>query len=291
LEQTIRAVAVSEDSERAVLEVLERIERKVPSKPASKRNPFGLEGIVVALKQGVLTLTLNRPKKRNALNTKTIEALQRELQRAELDPGVRTVAIRGAGKDFCAGADLEELLASIDRDPAENEAAALQLGQVFMTMRGLPKPVVGIVQGRALAGGAGLATACDIVLMARSAELGYPELQRGFVPAMVMTMLRRQVGERLAFDLVTTGRVLSAAEAVAAGLASRVVDSELDGAVEVLLTQLASASPSALALTKRLLYQLDGESFADGIGLGARVNALARAHPDFKTAVAAFLRK
>ena len=248
--------------------------------------------LLTALEQGVLTLTLNRPHKRNALNAATIGALHHELRRAELDPGVRAVAIRGAGKDFCAGADLEELLASADRDPAENESAALQLGQVFLAMRELPKPVVAIVQGRALAGGAGLATACDIVLMAQTAQMGYPEIQRGFVPAMVMTMLRRLVGERLAFDLVTTGRVLTAAQAVEAGLASRVIaDAEFDAAAGALVAQLASTSASALALTKRLLYQLDGRSFADGITLGARVNALARAHPDFKTAVGAFLKK
>jgi methylglutaconyl-CoA hydratase len=159
-------------------------------------------------------------------------------------------------------------------------------------MRALPKPVVAIVHGRALAGGAGLATACDLLLMGDSAQLGYPEIQRGFVPAMVMTMLRRLVGERLAFDLVATGRVLSAEQAVQMGLASRVVpDASLDAESDALLAQLASTSASALALTKRLLYQLDGVSFSEGIALGARVNALARAHPDFRDAIAAFLRK
>jgi len=248
--------------------------------------------LAAALDRGVLTLTLNRPGKRNALNAAMIGALHGELERAELDPGVRVVALRGAGKDFCAGADLDELLASADRDPAENEADARRLGEIFLAMRALPKPVVGIVHGRALAGGAGLATACDLLLMAGSAQLGYPEIQRGFVPAMVMTMLRRLVGERLAFDLVATGRVLSAEQAVQVGLASRVVpDAELDTAAEALLAQLASTSASALALTKRLLYQLDGVGFSDGIALGARVNAMARAHPDFRDAISAFLKK
>jgi methylglutaconyl-CoA hydratase len=248
--------------------------------------------LAATIDQGVLTLTLNRPEKRNALNAAIIGALHGELQRAELDPDVRVVAVRGAGKDFCAGADLEELLASAARDPAENEADARRLGDIFVAIRALPKPVVGIVHGRALAGGAGLASACDILLMAGSAQIGYPEIQRGFVPAMVMTMLRRLVGERLAFDLVATGRVLSAEQALQVGIASRVVpDAELDAASAALLGQLASTSASALALTKRLLYQLDGLGFSDGIALGARVNALARAHPDFRDAIAAFLRK
>ena len=248
--------------------------------------------LAATIDQGVLTLTLNRPEKRNALNAAIIGALHGELQRAELDPDVRVVAVRGAGKDFCAGADLEELLASAARDPAENEADARRLGDIFVAIRALPKPVVGIVHGRALAGGAGLASACDILLMAGSAQIGYPEIQRGFVPAMVMTILRRLVGERLAFDLVATGRVLSAEQALQVGIASRVVpDTELDAASAALLGQLASTSASALALTKRLLYQLDGLGFSDGIALGARVNALARAHPDFRDAIAAFLRK
>jgi len=248
--------------------------------------------LAATLDRGVLTLTLNRPEKRNALNAAMIGALHGELERADLDPEVRLVAIRGAGKDFCAGADLEELLASATKDPAENEADARRLGEIFVAMRALPKPVVGIVHGRALAGGAGLATACDLLLMAGSAQIGYPEIQRGFVPAMVMTVLRRLVGERLAFDLVATGRVLSAEQAVQVGLASRVVpDPELDAAAEALLAQLATTSASALALTKRLLYQLDGMNYPDGIALGARVNAMARAHPDFRDAISAFLGK
>jgi methylglutaconyl-CoA hydratase len=240
--------------------------------------------------QGILTLTLNRPDKRNALSAGLIAALDAALAQAELDAEVRVVALRGAGKDFCAGADLAELLGSAGHSLAENEAAALRLGQLFLRIRRLPKPVVALVHGRALAGGAGLATACDLVLASASAHFGYPEIQRGFVPAMVMTILRRHVGEKVAFDLVATGRLLSAAEALATGLVSRVVaDSEFGATTQALLTQLAGTSASAMALTKRQLYELDGLSFEEGIRLGARVNALARAHPDFREAIAVFL--
>jgi len=246
----------------------------------------------VGLDSGILTLTLNRPDKRNALSASLIGELNSELDRAELDADVRVVAIRGAGKDFCAGADLEELLASAKLSPEENERSALQLGRVFTRIRALPKPVVAVVHGRALAGGAGLATACDLVLATESAQFGYPEIQRGFVPAMVMTMLVRLTGERRAFDLVATGRLLSAEEAFVAGLVSRVIpDQGFEAAVASVLQPLAASSASALALIKRLLYELDGKDFAGGIALGARVNALARAHPDFQTAVAAFLKK
>jgi methylglutaconyl-CoA hydratase len=244
------------------------------------------------LDAGILTLTLDRAPKRNALNAAIVEGLHAGLERADLDADVRVVVLRGAGKDFCAGADLDELLASADRTMAENEADARRLGALFERMRALPKPVVAVVQGRALAGGAGLATACDIVLAGDSAQFGYPEVQRGFVPAMVMAILRRLAGEKLALDLVLTGRVLSAQEACTAGLVTRVVpDAELDREGAAVTRQLAGASASALALTKRLFYQLDTLAFDEGIALGARVNALARQTPDFRSAIARFLEK
>ena len=248
--------------------------------------------LLVALADGVLTLTLNRPEKRNAIDTPMIEALHAALERAELDAAVRVVAVRGAGTDFCAGADLAELLASADRPAEENRAQAQRLGDVFIRMRELPKPVVAVVHGRALAGGCGLATACDLVLARADAQLGYPEVRRGFVPAMVMAMLHRAVGEKAAFDLVATGRILSADEARALGLVSRVLAPEtFESEVGHVTATLAAQSPTALALIKRQLYELDGRSFAEGIRLGADVNALARATPDFRAAVQAFLKR
>jgi methylglutaconyl-CoA hydratase len=245
-----------------------------------------------SLEDGVLTLTLNRPAKRNALSGELIEELHQSLERADLDADVRVVVLRGAGKDFCAGADLDELLASVDRTTAENESAALRLGTLFERLRRLPKPVVAMIQGRALAGGAGLASACDIAVAGAGAQLGYPEIQRGFAPAMVMALLHRMVGEKVALDLVLTGRVLTAQEAQLVGLVSRVVpDAELEREVAALATTLTRTSASALAFTKQLFYQLDGESLSEGIARGARVNAVARSTPDFHDAIAQFLRK
>ncbi|HVX89871.1 MAG TPA: enoyl-CoA hydratase/isomerase family protein [Gemmatimonadales bacterium] len=244
------------------------------------------------LDAGVLTLTLDRPDKRNALSSALIEALHQGLERAELDGEVRVVVIKGAGKDFCAGADLDELLASADRDPAENEASALRLGALFQAIRRLPKPVVAVVQGRALAGGCGLATACDFVLAADTAQFGYPEIQRGFVPAMVMAMLVRQVGEKRALDLTGTGRLLTAAEAYQMGLVTSVIGAPDFGPRALdLIRQLTTVSATAYALTKQLCYAQDGIPFDDAIALGARINAMSRATPDFKSAIAAFLKK
>jgi methylglutaconyl-CoA hydratase len=201
------------------------------------------------------------------------------------------VLIRGAGKDFCAGADLDELLESAERTVDENEASALRLGQIFERIRELPKPVLSLVQGRALAGGAGLATACDLLIAGASAQLGYPEIERGFAPAMVATLLRRMVGEKMALDLILTGRALTAEEARSAGLVTRVVpDADLERETLELARRLAGASSSALALTKRLYFELEQKSFSEGIELGARVNAVARSTPGFREAVAKFLK-
>ncbi|HYT83654.1 MAG TPA: enoyl-CoA hydratase/isomerase family protein [Gemmatimonadales bacterium] len=250
------------------------------------------ERVLVTLAGGVLTATLNRPDKRNAIDTAMIDALIAMLDRAELDADVRVVALRGAGPDFCAGMDLKELLASADHPVERNRDAALQFGAIFLRMRALPKPVVAVVQGRALAGGCGLATGCDLVLAAESAQFGYPEVQRGFVPAIVLTMLRRAVGEKVAFDLATTGRLLDATEAAAVGLVSRVYeDTDFEEQTGEVLRVLAAAGASALALTKQQFYQLEGLTFEAGIRLGADVNAVSRTTPDFRAALTAFLKK
>ena len=248
--------------------------------------------VLVQIAGGVLTATLNRPDKRNAIDTEMIDALLEMLARADLDAAVRAVAIRGAGRDFCAGMDLNELLASADHSLDQNRKAALHFAEIFVRMRRLPKPVVAIVQGRALAGGCGLATACDLILASESSQFGYPEVQRGFVPAIVMTMLRRAVGEKIAFDLAATGRLLNGTEAAAAGFVSRVYeDADFEEQAGEVLRVLAESSASAIAFTKQQFYQLDGLTFAEGLRLGADVNAVSRSTPDFRAALGAFLKK
>jgi len=252
----------------------------------------GAPRVLVEVGDGVLTATLNRPEKRNAIDAPMIAALLEALEDADLDAGVRVVALRGAGPDFSAGMDLNELLASADRPVEENRAAALRFGEIFRRMRAIPKPVVALVRGRALAGGCGLATGCDLVIAAESARFGYPEVQRGFVPALVMTLLRRAVGEKVAFDLAATGRVLAANQAAAVGLVSRVYeDADFEEQAAEVLRALAATSATALALTKQQFYQLDGLPFDEGLQLGADVNAVSRTTPAFRAALQAFLAK
>src|SRR5688500_15890604 len=180
--------------------------------------------VIAASAGAVATITLARPEKKNALDRQTAEELQAAFDRFGADTTVRCVVLTAEGEDFCAGADLQALEQMLADGIKAHLQDAQALGKVFITMRTIPKPVIGVIRGRALAGGAGLATACDIVLARADAVFGYPEVQIGFVPAMVMTMLRRSVGEKRAFDLIGTGRRISAAEALDMGLVSRVLD-------------------------------------------------------------------
>lgn len=236
-------------------------------------------------------ITLTRPEKRNALDRATADELGEALF-ALSESTVRVVALDAEGPDFCAGADLEALQQMLDAPRQAHLDDAKALGHVFHTIRRMEKPVVALVKGRAFAGGAGLASACDIVLASEDARFAYPEVTIGFVPAMVMTLLRRSVGEKRAFDLVSTGRVLTAAAAERVGLVSRVFSSaEFDKGSAAVLDTLAAASPSALAATKTLFYKLDNMGFLDGISAGIVANADARATEDFREGVKRFTGK
>lgn len=234
-------------------------------------------------------ITLARPDKKNALDRATAEELAEALFALSQAAPVRVVAIDGAGPDFCAGADLGALEEMLDAPRQAHLDDAKALGHVFHTIRRMEKPVVALVKGRAYGGGAGLATACDIVLAHEEARFGYPEVTIGFVPALVMTLLRRSVGEKQAFELVATGRILKAEEARFLGLVSRCFAAkEFDRLSEAVLTTLADAEPSAMAATKTLFYKLDNMDFLDSISAGIVANADARATPAFRAGVQRF---
>ncbi|MEO6863939.1 MAG: enoyl-CoA hydratase/isomerase family protein [Gemmatimonadaceae bacterium] len=234
-------------------------------------------------------ITLARPEKRNALDHDTTHELLQAFTSCAQHTGTRVVLLVADGADFCAGADLTALAGMLDAKPEEHYADAEALGRVFIAMREMPKPVIAAVRGRALAGGAGLATAADIVLAHEASQFGYPEVLVGFVPAMVMTMLRRSVGEKRAYDLVATGRRISADEAHEIGLVSRVLrGDDFMSQVEKIALEVAESSASAQALTKTLFYQLDGLDFREGVLAGARTNVAARTTEDFRNGVLRF---
>ena len=248
--------------------------------------------VLYEVAEGVARITLNRPAKRNALNDDLIAGLKALMRRAHEDDEVRVIVLTGAGSDFCSGADLAALQKISNASVEENLEDAAALMELFMLMRSTRQPVIAAVQGRALAGGCGLASACDLVLAARSSRFGYPEVKIGFVPAMVMAILRRNVSEKRAFELLTLGNELGAEEAVNAGLANRVIDDEaFDDEVDAFVEQFAKVGSSAVALTKKLLYQIDAMSFEDALRCGVDTNVTARLTRDCQQGVERFLRK
>jgi methylglutaconyl-CoA hydratase len=159
-------------------------------------------------------------------------------------------------------------------------------------MRRYPRPIIAAVRGRALAGGCGLATAADIILATESAQFGYPEVNIGFVPAMVMAILRRSVSEKRAFELLTTGQPISAQTAFDIGMINRVfADETFDIEVEAYASKLARKSASAVSLSKHLLYQIDSMSFEAALETGVEINAVARMTEDYKLGIEKFLKK
>jgi methylglutaconyl-CoA hydratase len=248
--------------------------------------------VLFAVADGVARITLNRSEKRNALNDAVIAALKDALRLADQDESVRAVILTGAGADFCAGADLAALQKISNASVAENLEDARSLMELFMLIRQVRMPVIAAVNGRALAGGCGLATACDIVLASRSARFGYPEVKLGFIPAIVMAMLRRSVSEKRAFELITLGAEFSAEQAAGFGLVNHVFDDEVfEDEVESFARQFKNVSRSAVSLSKQLLYQIDGMSFENALDSGADMNVIARMSADCRTGVAAFLKK
>lgn len=246
--------------------------------------------ILYTVENSIASIVLNRPEKRNALNEALIAEIKSSLERAAGDESVRAIVISGAGKDFCSGADLSALQKIARASMSDNAADARALLDLFVRIRQIRVPVVAAVRGRALAGGCGLATACDLVLASETARFGYPEVKIGFVPAMVLAILRRNVSEKRAFELITRGEEIDAAYAKEIGLVNRVFsDNTFDKEVNSYLQRFTEVSSSSIALTKSLLYQVDELPFLEALETGADVNVIARMTEDCQQGIAKFL--
>lgn len=254
---------------------------------------MGADGtLIYEAGEGIARLTLNRPDKRNALNDELIAALKRALRRAHDDATIRVAILTGAGSDFCSGADLAALQRISTASVAANLVDARSLMELFMLIRQVRIPVIAAVRGCALAGGCGLAMACDMVLAQEGARFGFPEVKIGFVPAMVTAILRRNVSEKRAFELLTVGREIDATEAATIGLVNHVFErATFDDQVKECAGQFTKVSQSAVELTKRLLYRTGELSFEDSLAAGADVNVTARMTNDVKKGIAAFLSR
>jgi len=216
-------------------------------------------------------LTLNRPDKRNALNTELTQALLKALRVADAEDAVDAIVLTGAGPGFCAGADLAEFKGL--KDPKAAEARAELTMQLHLVFSKMTTPVVTAINGAAMGGGAGLAIAGDLAVMAQGARLGYPETRHGIVAAIVMANLVRQVGPKTAFELVALGEPIDAKRALELGIVNRVVPlRSLMKESLAIAEKIAAVSKPAMAQTKHLFHEVLDLSLEEALKRGRDVN-------------------
>lgn len=238
-------------------------------------------------------VTLNRPEKRNALSHQLVAELKAAFTSAEEDDHVKVIVLRAEGEAFCAGADLAYLQQLQKFSFEENLADSNHLKELFVRIYLCKKVVIAQVQGHALAGGCGLATVCDFVYSVPEAKFGYTEVKIGFIPAIVMVFLLRKMGEQRAKQLLLTGDLIKAEEALAMGLVNRVVSKETLATEVARFAQklIESNSAQSLMLTKQMIAQVQSIPLENALNYAAEMNAQARATADCQKGIAAFLNK
>ena len=239
----------------------------------------------------VATITLSRPEKRNAISPQMIDDLLVALQEIETSAS-RVVIITGSGKAFCAGMDLEALRSLAGQSLEQHLADSRLVANMFSRIYSFPKPIIAAVNGAALAGGCGIATLADFTLSVPEAKFGYTEVKIGFIPAAVSVFLRRQTGDKIARDLLISGRIIDAAEAHRLGLVTEIVAAEkLSARAHEFAGILLAASPASVTRTKRLLIGYEEAALKAELEMAIRENAAIKATPDFREGLSAFLEK
>jgi methylglutaconyl-CoA hydratase len=248
--------------------------------------------VLIQIEAPAAVLTLNDPEVRNALSAQLIAELGDALDRMEGEPQVGAVILTGQGNAFSAGADLSALQKMTEFSVEQSRQDSLRLRDLYQRLYLYPKPTIAAVNGHAIAGGCGLMSVCDLSIAATGAKLSYSEVKVGFIPAVVMVFLIRQVGEKIARELLLTGRIIDAEQALAYGLINEVVPPEslLDRARQ-LAREIAANSPQAVRLTKELLSRQPGVELFEALSNALNMNALVRTTDDFREGVSAFLEK
>lgn len=247
--------------------------------------------IQLAYDGDVATITLNRPDKRNAISFELIDDLLGALDDVAKSDAI-VLVLTGAGKAFCSGMDLDNLKGLLGRTPEENVKDSETMVRLFRSLYEFPKVTIAAVNGPAIAGGTGLAFLCDFTLAVPEAKFGYTEVRIGFVPAIVSTFLLRQIGEKQARDLLLTGRIFGADEALRLGLISEIVAAEdLFARTKDLAAVLMANSAASLCATKQLLTDHARAELDAQIDAAIRENAAIRSTADFREGISSFLEK
>jgi enoyl-CoA hydratase/carnithine racemase len=249
------------------------------------------DAVLFSVADGVATLTINRPDRRNALSWDVVDQLRARVAQAKSDAEVRVVVLTGAGeKAFCAGADLSGMAEGAGL--LDLHAARGELARLFDELWRLGKPTVARVRGYALAGGFGLALACDLVVAADDAQFGTPEIDVGLWPFMITVPLCRSMPPKKALELMMTGRRVSATEAEVLGFVTRVVPvGELDGAVASLAASLAAKSPAVMRLGRDSFYAVWDTDAAAALAFLHSQLTLTTLTDDAREGLAAFAEK
>lgn len=253
---------------------------------------MSFKNILYSVTDGAAEVILNRPEKMNSLDEILISELTGLFNEISESKDIKSVILSGAGGNFCSGLYLDYLQKISQYDITENKTDSQNFKKMLLSIYNCSKPVIAKISGYALAGGCGIATACDIIVADESAKFGYTEVKIGFIPAIVMPFLLKRVPETHAKDLLLTARIISSDEAYEIGLINRItLKQELDSEVKKLIDLFANNSSSSMALTKQMFRHVPSITFEDALNYACDLNANTRMTEDFKNGISKFLNR
>jgi methylglutaconyl-CoA hydratase len=243
------------------------------------------------VKNSTAVITLNRPEKRNALNSDLVNAIKDKITAAESDESVKSIIITGEGKSFCAGADLEYLNTIKDYSAIKNEKDSVSLAEMFLKIYNCSKPTIAAVNGAAIAGGCGLASVCDFIIAhPNESKFGYSEVKIGFIPAIVSVFLMRKVGEGRAKQFLFSGEIINGKVAYEIGLANYLSENVFKSALE-LAEKLNANSLQSMMMTKKMIHTISTMNVESAVNYCLRINVLNRSTKEFEEGIKKFLNK
>ncbi|AFH49182.1 Enoyl-CoA hydratase [Ignavibacterium album JCM 16511] len=243
------------------------------------------------IKNNTAVITLNRPDKRNALNSELVTLIKEKFSEAESDNSVKSIILTGEGKVFCAGADLEYLSKIKNNSAVENEKDSQSLTEMFLKIYNCKKPTIAAVNGAAIAGGCGLASVCDFIVASPSeSKFGYSEVKIGFVPAIVSIFLLKKVGEGKAKQLMLSAEIIDGTVAYQIGLVNYLSENVLKEAFN-LAEKLNANSVESMMMTKQMIHTISSMNVENAVNYCLRINVISRSTKDFEEGINKFLNK